>query len=184
MKLTVALENEKKRSESESWNKIYLHKDGKFYHAYEWSAWLIKAFVCTEELQKQRGDSKLLSAFIYRTKNSEYVILGFPVESLSKYIPNYEDVSPLENDDLLITVSIDFGEDMTAELISDMYNQWRVTCEVKDSKKTPQGNKTVVPQKSKEDFQGEHTALARSEYSLFHSSLQVHRAYSVPFGVS
>ena len=41
-----------------------MHKDGKFFHAYEWSAWLIKAFVCTEGFQKERGDSKMLSAFL------------------------------------------------------------------------------------------------------------------------
>ena len=77
MRLNDALENEKNRKESESWNKIYLHKDGKFFHAYEWSAWLIKAFVCTEGFQKERGDSKMLSAFLYKTKNTEYIILGF-----------------------------------------------------------------------------------------------------------
>ena len=38
MRINDALENEKNRQESESWNKIYLHKDGKFFHAYEWSA--------------------------------------------------------------------------------------------------------------------------------------------------
>ena len=70
MRLNDALENEKNRQEIESWNKIYLHKDGKFFHAYEWSAWLIKAFVCTEEFQKERGDSKMLSAFLYKTKNT------------------------------------------------------------------------------------------------------------------
>ena len=64
MRLNDALENEKNRQERESWNKIYLHKDGKFFHAYEWSAWLIKAFVCTEGFQKERGDSKMLSAFL------------------------------------------------------------------------------------------------------------------------
>ena len=34
MRLNDALENEKNRKESESWNKIYLHKDGKFFHSY------------------------------------------------------------------------------------------------------------------------------------------------------
>ena len=64
MRLNDALENEKNRQERESWNKIYLHKDGKLFHAYEWSAWLIKSFVCTEGFQKERGDSKMLSAFL------------------------------------------------------------------------------------------------------------------------
>lgn len=140
MKLTIALENEKNRNERDSWNKIFLHKDGKFYHAYEWSAWLIKTYVCTEEFQQQRGDAKMLSAFLYQTKNSEYVILGFPVESISKYIPQYEGISPMENGDLELSIETDFGEEMTYDVIVGIYEQWRATCEVKESKKQQNGN--------------------------------------------
>lgn len=42
MKITPALEYEKLRQDADSQNKIILHKDGKFYHVYEWSAWLLK----------------------------------------------------------------------------------------------------------------------------------------------
>lgn len=42
MKPSEVIEQERKREDSSTWNKIYLHKDGSFYHAYEWSAWLIK----------------------------------------------------------------------------------------------------------------------------------------------
>ena len=87
MRLTPALEFEKLRKDPESWNKIFLHKDGKFFRAYEWSAWLIKAVACTEEYQQQRGDAKILQAMLYTTKNSEYIITGFPLDSISKYIP-------------------------------------------------------------------------------------------------
>ena len=60
MKLSLALEYERLREDPASWNKIYLNHDGKFFHAYEWSAWLIKTVACTEEF---------LGAFIkpYRT---------------------------------------------------------------------------------------------------------------------
>ena len=39
MKITPALEYEKIRQDAESWNKVILHREGKFYRAYEWSAW-------------------------------------------------------------------------------------------------------------------------------------------------
>lgn len=39
MKLVPALEYEKLRTDKESWCKMMLHKDGKFYHVYEWSAY-------------------------------------------------------------------------------------------------------------------------------------------------
>lgn len=36
MKLSAALEYEKLREDAASWNKVILHRDGKFYHAYDW----------------------------------------------------------------------------------------------------------------------------------------------------
>lgn len=113
-----------------------MHKDGKFFHAYEWSAWLIKAFVCTEEFQKERGDSKMLSAFLYKTKNTEYIILGFPIESYSKYIPKYVTATPLEKDDMLIEIELPFDlSTMTYDDLSKNFNEWRTSCEIKESKK-------------------------------------------------
>ena len=101
MQITPALEYEKHRQDVDSWNKIILHKDGTFYHAYEWSAWLIKTIVCTEKFQKDRGDEKVLSAPCYKTKNNEYILIGFPVESLSKFIPEYVNVREMEGGDAL-----------------------------------------------------------------------------------
>ena len=65
MKLKEALEYEKNREEKSSWNKIILHQDGKFYHAYEWSAWLIKAFA-EKEVEGQTG----LKVSLYRSTNA------------------------------------------------------------------------------------------------------------------
>ena len=56
MLIVPALEYEKQRQQPADWNKVILHREGKFYRTYEWSLWLIKKFVCTEEFQKQRGD--------------------------------------------------------------------------------------------------------------------------------
>ena len=88
MRLNDALENEKNRQERESWNKIYLHKDGKFFHAYEWSAWLIKAFVCTEGFQKERGDSKMLSAFFTRQRRQNTLYLVFLLNRIASIFRN------------------------------------------------------------------------------------------------
>ena len=87
MKLSAALEYENIRRNPADWNKIYLNHDGKFFHAYEWSAWLIKTVACTEEFQQQRGDEKLLQVSRYPSKHGEYAMLGFPLDSISKYIP-------------------------------------------------------------------------------------------------
>ena len=135
MKLSKALEVEKNRQERDSWNKVYLHKDGKFYHIYDWSAWLVKTVVCTEEFQKERGDAKMLLAQMYNTKNASYIIIGFPIESIGKYIPQYDSVSPIEDGDIMLEVELQVDEDTTYEDLESEYEAWKETCPVKDSKK-------------------------------------------------
>lgn len=134
MRLNAALEYEKLRDES-NWNKIVLHKDGRFYHAYEWSAWLIKTIVCTVEFQKARQDSSFLMAQRFITKNNDYVMLGFPIESLSKYIPDYDDVKALEGDDIEISISLPPDEGRSSDSMNNAFGLWREECPVKEQNK-------------------------------------------------
>lgn len=135
MKLTPALEFEKLREDAESWNKIFLHKDGKFFRAYEWSAWLIKTLVCSEAFQKERGDVKILAANRYVTKKGEYVSVGFPLESLSKYMPNYEgvDFETIE-DYATFTVEMSEEEDVTYEALQAAFMEWKQSLPEKDTR--------------------------------------------------
>lgn len=135
MKLTPALEFEKLREDAESWNKIFLHKDGKFFRAYEWSAWLIKTLVCSEAFQKERGDVKILAANRYVTKKGEYVSVGFPLESLSKYMPNYEgvDFETIE-DYATFTVEMSDEEDVTYEALQAAFMEWKQSLPEKDTR--------------------------------------------------
>lgn len=142
MKLSASLEYEKLREDRASWNIIYLNHDGKFFHAYDWSAWLIKMFVCTETLQKERGDSSMIQANRYQTKNSEYVIIGFPLESIGKYIPEYISMQPVEdgNGDLIIEIALPESiNTMTYEEIKQQYEQWRSECPIKEQKQKTTG---------------------------------------------
>lgn len=134
MKLIPALQYEKIRQDSESWNKIICHKEGRFYHIYEWSAWLVKKFLCTEEFQKQRGDNNILSAFRYQGKDVEYVMIGFPLESLSKYIHTYADVKKMENDDLTITIDMPLEGNETEESLRADFEEWKQSCLLKEKK--------------------------------------------------
>lgn len=139
MKLRAALEYEKVRSNDDGLNKIVLHKDGKFYHAYEWSAWLIKMFVCTEEMQKERGDAKLLQVFRYKTKDNEYVMLGFPVEVVGKFIPEYTSCEPIkDSNDIVVYIELPFDGDY--ESMSADFESWKSVCEEKLTKKNLSNN--------------------------------------------
>lgn len=135
MRLNAALEYEKVRQEKENWNKVILHKDGRFYHIYEWSAWLVKTIVCTEAFQKERNDNSILLAQRFVTKNNNYVMLGFPVESLSKYIPDYEDVRAMEGDDLEVTVALQEDDTRTFESMNAAFEAWREECPIKEQAK-------------------------------------------------
>lgn len=136
MKLKEALEYEKNREEKSSWNKIILHQDGKFYHAYEWSAWLIKAFA-EKEVEGQTG----LKVSLYRSTNAEYIIGGFPLESLSKFIPDYINTKPV--DEKCLSVEIRIPEDYDYSTIVTDFEEWRKTCPVQESKKL-QGRSQAV----------------------------------------
>ncbi len=111
MRLTPALAYEKLRQDADSMNKIILNKDGKWYHVYEWSAWLLKTVVCTEEMQQARGDAKPLAVSHCNTKTGDYVMAGFPLESVAKYIP-YNIRSRMFLNSELLTLGT-FDRDMT-----------------------------------------------------------------------
>lgn len=134
MKLVPALEYEKLRDDA-NLNKIILHKDGKFYHIYEWSAWLVKTVVCTEEYQSQRGDAKILAANRYNSKNGEYVMAGFPLESVSKYIPQYDAYEEMEGGDLQMSVAL--SSEMAMMTIDEMhkaFDEWKAQQPFKESR--------------------------------------------------
>lgn len=135
MKITPALEYEKLRQDAESLNKIILHKDGKFYHVYEWSAWLLKTLVCTEELQRERGDAKILQANHFITKNNDYILVGFPLESVAKYIPVYDEIKEMEDGDLCISITL--SEEMqgkSPEELQSMFEEWKAGQPVKENR--------------------------------------------------
>ena len=137
MRITPALAYEKLRQDAESQNKIILHKDGKFYHVYEWSAWLLKTLVCTEELQRERGDAKMLQINRFVTKSGEYVLAGFPLESVSKYIPEYDDLQEMEGGDLSITITLsDDMQQLSTEQLLTMFEEWKQEQPIKEGRKS------------------------------------------------
>lgn len=141
MRLKEALQWEKQRESPESLNKVYLNKDGMFWHAYDWSAWLMKTVACTEDMQRERGDDKMMSALRYQTKNcGEYVIVGFPIDSLGKFLPDYLKMDPVDgaNGDVIVELALpEEMEQMDKEALESAYKQWRETCPLKEQKPKP-----------------------------------------------
>ena len=137
MRLTPALAYEKLRQDAQSQNKIILHKDGKFYHVYEWSAWLLKTLVCTEDFQRERGDAKMLQVNRFVTKSGEYVLAGFPLESVSKYIPEYDEIQEMEDGDRCISITLsDDMQQLTTDQLQAMFEEWKAEQPVKEGRKS------------------------------------------------
>jgi len=137
MKLTPALAYEKLRQDAESQNKIILNKDGKWYHVYDWSAWLLKTVACTEEMQKERGDAKPLTVSRYNTKTGDYIIAGFPLESVAKYIPEYEEIKEMEDGDLAVSIKLPDGlRALTPEQMQASYDEWKDQQPIKEGRKS------------------------------------------------
>ena len=137
MKLSSALSYEKLRQDADSQNKIILNKDGKWYHVYDWSAWLLKSVACTEEMQKERGDAKALTVSSYNTKTGDYVIAGVPFDSVAKYIPEYETMCEMEDGDLSISVTLpDSLSTLTPEEMQNSYNSWKEAQPIKENRKS------------------------------------------------
>lgn len=146
MKLVPALQLELLRQDAESQNKIYIHKDGAFYHLYEWSAWLFKTIV---------GPNSTLTCLRYVTKKAEYVIAGFPLSSVGKYIADYQKAQPIEegSDDLCITISPDSLQGKSFQELQEEFKKWKENQEVKTA---------VKSQKSIHNGNPQASALARS----------------------
>ena len=111
-KISEILEIEKDRSETKTWNVVHLFKDGGFYRAYEWSAWLIVAFAY-DDVRKDNVDRKPLNVTRKKIKNGDgdFVFVGFPMKSLEKFMPNNKGFIPIS--DTQVNVKLKLSTDDT-----------------------------------------------------------------------
>lgn len=136
MKLTTALQFEKQRQDADSTHQLVLNKDGKWYHIYDYSAWLLKTVVCTEEMQQARGDAKMLTVTHCQSKTGDYVMAGFPLESTAKYIPNYTSCREMDGGDMCIDIQLpDELANLTPDEMMAMYEEWKQSLPVKENRK-------------------------------------------------
>ena len=91
-------------------------------------------------------------------------MLGFPLASLSKYIPQYKSVNSIEGDDLLIEIDLPDGENIDADALQASYEEWRSQVPVSEGKK-------AKSQKEVTSGNGQTPELGRS--GLFHIVSQI-----------
>ena len=100
----------------------------------------------------------MMSALRYKTKNyGEYVIVGFPIDSLGKFLPDYLKMNPVDgaNGDVIVELALpEEMEKMDKETLDRAYKQWRETCPSKE-------------QRPKLDHVSSATQMAQGKNGLF-----------------
>lgn len=117
--LKEILEIERNRMFNGPYSTIYLFQEGTFFRAYEWSAWLCCRYV--NQFKATRREQKISSEV-----DSTLVFIGFPITSLSKYLP--EDAHTATNEDKSVTITLPlsiFNESEDQKSLLEDYNHWK-----------------------------------------------------------
>ena len=135
------LEIESRRNTADDHRVIHFCKEGNFYRAYEFSAWLEVRF--SGDLNVTRRYSK--------TANGEIVMVGFPPGSLQKFTP--EGVTPVFSEDgNMMTMTIPAGrfrEDETVEKMREEFRNWKHSVEASNKNGHGEGGGKATAQQEK-----------------------------------
>jgi hypothetical protein len=110
---------------------VHLIKEGSFYHANDWSAWLMTQHPIGEAVNKPMvvTAKKLKDDYIH-------AFVGFPATSIAKYVPNDGSVEfkPVNDNQIDVHFNLDFG-DATVEQVRKMVDDWKESLPLKEGKK-------------------------------------------------
>lgn len=129
-KITEVMEIERQRQDPQSWNIIHLFKEGGFYRAYEWSAWLVVVIAYNDEVRKQHEDRKPLTVTRkpVRDTGDTFCFVGFPLKSGEKFIPERTSFVPVSDSQIDIGITLPQptdGSEITYERLSEAFEKWK-----------------------------------------------------------
>ena len=143
MSLIDKLAKEADRKTQDDWQKVYLYKEGTFFHAFNESAWLLTTFVYSEEFRKSLGDQRGLQVTHTLSKQAgDYLVAGFPVRSLDKYVTGCE---VTEHDDVFVcNVNPIFMPTQESEVYQTQYEMFKSAIPAKEQK-PKKGSSVKIP---------------------------------------
>lgn len=113
--LKEILEKEKERGTLEQCAMVHLFREGTFYRAYEWSAWL-----CLRYFTEMKVTHRLLKG------GEDIVFVGFPLTSLDRYTPKGAVVSPTGDKSITMTLPSNvFVPDVDIESLRTDFENWK-----------------------------------------------------------
>lgn len=140
MKLDEIIALENTRNTPDTYGRIHLIKEGNFYRAYDWSAWMAVTFPINEEWKKMNLIAK-------KTKDGFInVFIGFPLTSLEKYVPQDGSVTFVPIGDNQIDLLISVTDDILAsdfDTLRKVVDDWKVTLPLQENKKQGRESREV-----------------------------------------
>lgn len=119
------------RQDAATWNVIHLLRDGNYWHANEWSGWLM-GVVIHDEMKRRYPDVERVPPQPVKkfAKNigSEYIFVGCQEKSFDKYIPKEVQLSFTPVDNLRIDIAVELPAELgevSYERLQRMYLEWK-----------------------------------------------------------
>ena len=145
-KISEILEVEKQREDAAAWNVIHLFKEGGFYRAYEWSAWLMVSVAYSDEVRKENTDRKPLSVSRKKTRSGDgdFAFVGFPLKSMEKFIPYHTGFVPVSDSQIDVTVELPpMDMEMSYGNLKEAFEAWKESLPVSEDKPKRDGADTA-----------------------------------------
>lgn len=116
-------------------NEIILFKEGSWWRAYEESA-----FICRNFSKQLKEDEKLKPTHRrYKDIEDSCIFVGFPIKSISKYLPGTENYTHY-NDDMSILI-VDISEFLDPNInVRNEYERWKNSIPLKTKEKSQKEN--------------------------------------------
>ena len=109
------LQKETERDTQDQCSVIHLFREGTFYRAYEWSAWL-----CQNHFPELKVTHRLLKG------GDDIVFVGFPLTSLDRYTPRGAEVAPTGENSIDIVLPADvFPTSSESETSAVDFANWK-----------------------------------------------------------
>ena len=113
--LKEILEKEKERNTLEQCAVIDLFREGTFYRAYEWSAWL-----CVHYFTELKVTHRLLKS------GEDIIFVGFPLTSIDRYTPEGSTILPSGDKSIEMTLPTEaFAPEVDMESLRKDFENWK-----------------------------------------------------------
>ena len=152
------------RENAEQRHVIHLFREGKFFRAFNYSAWLLSEYVYNEAYRNSINAQNPISVTRNTSQNDgEYIVCGFPVHSIEKYRGGL-DYQVLDEEQAVIKMP-EFAVELEGEDYQKGYEAFAESI-VKKPKKTDEQR-----QFGKSDAEGNVRSLTRQHNSSMTNSI-------------